>query len=168
MAAKASPTTKPKEPVAAADVGDACPHCRSGAETFSYFKGAYKFDVDFARKLVSDGRKPIELEPDDVKHSINISRIYPQHLEHVSTEYPGIIAHVWGPGESGRWLRGHVLIDGHHRAARCLQLGLPYKVHILTPKESEQVLIYGPISRRRTKPKPSEVPKAESARKRRA
>jgi hypothetical protein len=147
---------------------ESCPHCRTGAESFNYFKGAYRFDVDLARKLVSDGRQPIELEPDDVRYSVDISRIYPQHLPHVSTEYPGIIAHIWGPGKNGSWLKGHLLIDGHHRAARCLQLGISYKVHILTPKESEQVLVYGPMSRRRTKPKPPEEVKTGSAKKRRA
>ena len=131
-----------------------CPHCRSGAESFRYFQGAYKFDVDLARQIVGDGRQAVELDPDDVRHSVDISRIYPQHLPHVSTEFPGIIAHVWGPGPRGRWLHGHLLIDGHHRAARCLQLNLPYRVYILSEKESEQVLIHGPISRRRTKPAP--------------
>lgn len=128
-----------------------CPHCRPGSETFRYFKGAYNFDVDLARKLVGDGREAVELDPEDVRHSVDISRIYPQHLPHVSTEFPGIIAHVWGPGAGGRWLHGHLLIDGHHRAARCLQLSIPYKVYLLSERESEQVLIQGPISRRRTK-----------------
>lgn len=128
-----------------------CPHCRGGAETFRYLKSYYKFDVDLARKMVLDGRESIELEPDDVKYSVDIARIYPEHLEHVDTKYAGIIAHVWGPTKDGEWLEGHLLIDGHHRAARCVQLGIPYRVYLLTKKESEQVVIYGPLSRRRVK-----------------
>ena len=130
-----------------------CPHCRIGTESFRYFKGAYKFDVDQARKIVLDGRESIELSPDDVRYSVDIAHIYPEHLEHVDTKYPGIIAHVWGPGPKGKWLHGHLLIDGHHRAARCLQLRIPYRVHILTPAESEKIVIYGPISRGRIRPK---------------
>jgi hypothetical protein len=130
-----------------------CPHCRPGSESFRYFNGAYKFDVDLARKIVSDGRESVELEPDDVKYSVDMSRIYPQHLPHVDTKFPGIIAHVWGPDGDGKWLHGHLLIDGHHRAARCLQLGIPYRVYLLTKQESEQVVLHGPVSRRRVKTK---------------
>lgn len=134
-----------------------CPHCRSGTETFRYMRGAYRFDVDLARKIVADGRVPIELDPEDVRYSVDMVRIYPQHLPHVDTRYPGIIAHVWGPGADDLWLQGHLLIDGHHRAARCLQLGLPYYVHILSQEESELVVIYGPVAHGQAKPKPSDV-----------
>lgn len=121
-----------------------CPHCVGGAETYRYFKGAYLFDVDLAREIVLDGREPVELEPEDVEYSVDMSRIYPQHLEHVDTQYPGIIAHLWGPGDDGNWLHGHLLIDGHHRAARCLQLGIPYFVYIMTEDESQQIILKGP------------------------
>ena len=123
---------------------ETCPHCVDGRETYHYFKGAYKFDVDLAREIVQDGREAVELEPDDVEYSVDMSWICEQHLEHVNTEYPGIIAHVWGPGEDGNWLHGHLLIDGHHRAARCLQLGIPFFAHILTEDESQQILLKGP------------------------
>ncbi|MCA9050962.1 MAG: hypothetical protein KDA89_19630 [Planctomycetaceae bacterium] len=121
-----------------------CPHCRGGEETYGYFKRAYVFDVDLARKIVADGREPIELDRNDVEYSVEISRIYPQHLDHVDPQYAGIVAHLWGPGEDGNWLHGHLLIDGHHRAARCLRDDLPYFVHILTEEESQRVLKRGP------------------------
>jgi hypothetical protein len=41
-------------------------------------------------------------------------------------------------------LHGNTLIDGHHRAARCLQDGLPYYVYVLNQLESQQILIHGP------------------------
>lgn len=173
MPATKTPSRKSKsrrpsapKPIAKSD----CPHCQSGAESFRYFKGAYKFDVDLAREIVSDGRKSIELNPEDVRYSVDISRIYPEHLEHVDTQYPGIIAHVWGPGAKGKWLRGHLLIDGHHRAARCLQLRIPYRVHLLTQAESERIVVHGPISRGRFRPKPEsadEKPKSKSPRRKR-
>ena len=92
-----------------------CPHCSSGPETFRYIKNIFNFDVDLARKIVAVGHEPIELEPDDVLYSVDMSRIYPQHLKHVNTKYPGIIAHIWYPQPDGELLHGHVLIDGHHR-----------------------------------------------------
>ncbi len=121
-----------------------CPHCRGGRETFWYMKERYLFDVDHARRLVQDGREVLELEEDDVHHSVDMSRIYPEHLPHVSVEYPGIIAHIWFTQESGERLHGHLLIDGHHRAARCLQLGIPFRVQLLTEEESREILLRSP------------------------
>ncbi len=121
-----------------------CPHCSSGPETFRFMDNIYNFDVDLAREIVRDGREAIELEPEDVEYSVDISRIYPQHVEHVNPIYPGIIAHIWYPEPDGTVLHGHVLIDGHHRAARCLQDGLQYRVHILSEDESRRVLLTAP------------------------
>ena len=126
------------------DDREECPHCKDGHETFQYMSKVYKFDVDVAREIVWDGREPIELEPEDVHHSVDICHIYPQHVQHVNPIYPGIIAHVWYPEPDGTVFHGHVLIDGHHRAARCLQDGIPYMVHILSESESRQVTVKGP------------------------
>jgi len=121
-----------------------CPHCRSGTETFRYMQRKYLFDVDAARKLVQDGREPVELDDDDTRHSVDISRIYAEHLPHVNTQYPGIVAHLWYQQPDGEVVHGHLLIDGHHRAARCLQLGQPFFVHILTEDESRAIAIKAP------------------------
>jgi len=124
-----------------------CPHCRGGAETFRYMKRNYLFDVDQARKLVQDGREPVELDDDDVRHSVDISRIYPEHLPHVDTRYPGIIAHLWYQQPDGEVLHGHLLIDGHHRAARCLELKQPFFVHVLSEDESRTIQLKAPAIR---------------------
>lgn len=121
-----------------------CPHCVNGPETFRYINRLYKFDVDLARKIVLDGRAPVELEPDDVKYSVEWSRIYPEHLAHVDVKYPGIIAHYWYPESEDTVLHGHVLIDGHHRAARTLELGVPFYVYLLSEEESRRVIIRAP------------------------
>lgn len=121
-----------------------CPHCSSGPETFRYVKNMYRFDVDMARAFLADGRDPIELEPDDVRYSVDNTRIYPEHLEHVNLKYPGIIAHYWFPEKDGTILHGHLLIDGNHRAARSLQLGAPFFVQVLTEDESREILMEGP------------------------
>ncbi len=121
-----------------------CPHCGNGEETFRYMDRLWRFDVDLARQCVNDGREVVELEPDDVKFSVEVCRIYPQHVKHVNPVYPGIIAHIWYPEPDGNVAHGHLLIDGHHRAARCLELERPYYVHILTEEESRAVMIDGP------------------------
>ena len=104
----------------------------------------YKFDVDQAREIVSDGREAIELEPDDVKYALEWSNIYKEHLAHVDVRFPGIIAHYWYPEPDGPLLHGTVLIDGHHRAARTLELGVPFFVQVLSPEESLRVTVRAP------------------------
>lgn len=100
----------------------------------------YVIDAEKARQFVRDGREPVELDPEDVHYCLQKKRIHEDHLAHVDVTYPGIIAHVWYPNAAGELTRGHRLIDGHHRAARCLQLGLPFFVYLLSEEESEAVL----------------------------
>ena len=42
--------------------------------------------------------------------------------------------------KEGQQVSGHRLIDGHHRAARCLELGIPYRAYILNEQESIEIL----------------------------
>jgi len=121
-----------------------CPHCRTGDETFRYSKSVYKFDVDMAREFANDGREPIELEREDVQFSVDSTHIYPDHVQHVDPRFPGIIAQMWYPEPDGSVSHGNTLIDGHHRAARCLLDDLPYFVYLLSEDESQQILIKGP------------------------
>lgn len=120
-----------------------CPHCVGGAETYGYLKRKWVYDVDRARKLVSDGREAVALETSDVKYLVNDSRIHEEHINHVNTKYPGIIAHLWGPQKDGEVVHGHVLIDGNHRAARCLRDKIPFRAYLLTEAESERILLRG-------------------------
>ena len=139
---KSRKTAKRKPPARKAkSQRDECLHCKSGPESFRYMGNIYRFDVDKARRLVSDGREPVELEPDDVQYSVDVCHIYPEHVKHVNPEFPGIIAHIWYPDPSSELLHGHVLIDGHHRAARCLELDRPYFVYLLSEEESREVLL---------------------------
>lgn len=123
-----------------------CPHCKPGSETYrcKYFGKRYVFDVTRARQLVLDGRKPVEVEEDCLRIELEETRIHREHLPHVETKYPGLIAHVWFPLPSGELAHGHLLIDGNHRAARCLELGIPYFAHVLSEKESYSLLLEGP------------------------
>ncbi len=121
-----------------------CSHCVDGPETYWYMAHKYLFDVDYARQLVSDGREPVEIDDESVQHAVETSVINEAHLAHVKTEYPGIIAHIWYTTEDGEVIHGHLLIDGHHRAARCLQLGLPFFATLLSEEESRTVLLKSP------------------------
>lgn len=121
-----------------------CPHCVSGPETYWYMKRRYLFDVDLARELVQDGREPVEVDDASVQKSVEWTRIYPEHVKHVKTKYPGIIAHVWYTLDNGERLHGHLLIDGNHRAAACLERGIPFYAHVLTEEESLQIVLKSP------------------------
>ncbi len=138
-----SAKSKPKSVVPAVSVAEPCPHCVGGPETYGYLKRAFVYDVNLAREIVSDGREPVEMDRSDVAYCVNDCRIHEEHLDHVDPKYPGILAHLWGPGESGALEHGHLLIDGNHRAARCLRDGLPYRAYLLTEEESERILKRG-------------------------
>lgn len=117
-----------------------CKICSAtGRETFRFMREKFIFDVDLARELVQDGREPVELDDDDVEFSLKKCHLHKHHIPHVNVSYPGIIAHVWYP-QDGEKVQGHRLIDGHHRAARCLQLGVPFRAYLLTEEESLAIL----------------------------
>lgn len=115
-----------------------------GRETFGYMKRKYVFDITRAIEIASDGREPVELDDDDVRFSLDKVRINKKHLEHVDVSRPGIVAIVHAFGEDGALVKGHRMIDGHHRAARCLELGLPFSVYLLNERESIQILERSP------------------------
>ena len=121
-----------------------CSRCnREGGEEFQCMKKQYVFDVDKARKFVADGREVLELDLNDVEFSVGRCEINEGHLAHVDPTIPGIMAHVYFP-DGDRIVHGHRLIDGHHRAARCLQLGIPYRIRLLSEEESIRVLTRSP------------------------
>jgi len=97
------------------------------------------FDIEKARQLIQDGREPVELEADDVRYSLERCRLKRDQVSDANVQRPGIIAHIWSFGSDGEAVHGHELIDGHHGAARCLEAGLPFFVHVLTEEESRAV-----------------------------
>jgi glutamate-1-semialdehyde 2,1-aminomutase len=124
-----------------------CPRCRRGQKRFWYLGGLYLYDVDRARQVVADGREPVEVEDESTRESVDGSELDEVHVDHVDPSIPGIIAHVEHRKEDGAVVRGHVLIDGHHRAARCLRDGLVFRASLLSEEESVAVLSRGPDGR---------------------
>src|SRR5439155_17198266 len=89
-------------------------------------------------------REPVEVDDESLRLSMIGCRLVPAHVDHVDPKYPGIISHVWYADPAGEDLHGHVLIDGNHRAARCLRDGLPYFAYVLSECESREILLLGP------------------------
>ena len=130
-----------------ADAPAECPRCRRrGPEFYQYLQHHYEFDVDAARLLAADGREPVEVEPESVRDSVRLSKVYGQHVDHVDPTFPGIIAFVWFTTDDGETFRGHLLIDGNHRAARCLRDDRPFFAYLLTEDESRGILLKSPES----------------------
>jgi hypothetical protein len=134
----------------ATSIGDGmtteCDRCRDHRrkETFHYLWHSYEYDIDLAHRLVNDGREPVEVEEESVRASIDRCTIVKEHVFHVDARLPGIIAHIRFTDADGEVYRGHVLIDGNHRAARCLSEQLPFWAYLLTEQESQQVLLRSP------------------------
>jgi SAM-dependent methyltransferase len=120
------------------------PETPPGRETFRYLSKNYIFDITRAIELVGDGREPVELDEDDVRFSLKKVRINQEHLERVDVSRPGILAIVHAFDPNGAVVKGHRLIDGHHRAARCLELGRPFPAYLLTERESIDILLRSP------------------------
>ena len=137
-------TAAPRAAAPAAGKAPDCPRCRAtGAETY-WFRDLYEFDVDRARALVADGREPVEVDEEDLRLSCSETRIDRRHLDHVDPTIPGIIAAAFFRNPDGEEVWGHLLIDGNHRAARCVRDGLPYLAHVLSDEESREVLLKSP------------------------
>src|SRR5687767_4352519 len=121
---------------------DNCSVCAPrNSEWYRYLRGSYVFDVDMAREIVQDGRRPLVLSVGDLRYCVANSRIRKRHVAHVNLRFPGIMAHVFFTNAEGMEEHGHLLIDGNHRAAKSLRLGVPYQFYLLTEKESRRILI---------------------------
>jgi hypothetical protein len=106
----------------------------------------YIFDVDLARCLVADGREAVLLDRPSVSDAVRYSTIRHEHIAHVDPSIPGIISHVWFVEEDGRTVHGHLLIDGNHRAAHCLETNRDFFAHLLSEEESRQILLRSPTT----------------------
>lgn len=125
-----------------------CARCQlnaeDGGEVFYHRKNAFKFDVDLAIQIVSDGREPVEVDDDTLRRALLDTEVDEQHLPHVNIGRPGIIANVTYHLDDGQTVTAHLLIDGNHRAARSLQVERPFSVYLLTEAETARTLLRAP------------------------
>jgi hypothetical protein len=108
----------------------------------------YLYDIDRARTLTADGREPVEVEEDSVRASVAECELDDFHVPHVNAAIPGLIAHIHYPLKNGEVIKAHVLIDGHHRAARCLRERRPFFAYLLSEQESLDILLRSPIKKK--------------------
>lgn len=124
---------------------ECCRRKRSGlTEMFCYLGYHFIFNVDRANEIVRDGRQPVEIEEDSVQMTVRTNELEPEHVAHVDPDRPGIIAHVQYTTEQGETFTGQVLIDGNHRAARCVELKRPFFAYLLSEEESRAILLRQP------------------------
>jgi hypothetical protein len=122
-----------------------CDICSAkGPETFRCMRRSFIFDVDKAREIVADGRPTWEMNRGDVRFEVRTSHIHEHHVPHVKVRFPGIVARVRVHLPGGRRGEGEILIDGHHRAAKCLRLNRPFFAYRLSVEESDAVLLKRP------------------------
>jgi hypothetical protein len=141
----AQPTQKQEAPPRppAREGESKCRRCRGGKETFHYLYGRYLYDVDRARAIAADGREAVEVEEESARASVEESELDVRHVDHVNPTIPGVIAHIHYRLDDGEVVKAYVLIDGHHRAARCLRDGVPFLAYLLTEEESKAILLRG-------------------------
>src|SRR5258708_2772834 len=107
-----------------------CPERKAGTtEVYVLREGpdSYVFNVDKAKRIVADGRKPTALSEPTIAKLVAVNHHAPEHLPHVDPLRPGIIVHRYG---------GLVLLDGIHRAVRCLREKRVFYVRTLSYRES--------------------------------
>jgi len=118
-----------------------CPRCqwmlRRAQQVYSVQGelGTYLFDVNLAKRMVHSvkGRPTAIVPPDMLRHMLEVNDEHHEaHIDHVDPSVPGII---------GQRLGGVCLIDGNHRARRCLRDGIPFHAYMLDLKESSDCMM---------------------------
>jgi hypothetical protein len=96
--------------------------------------GEYVFNVERARQIANDGRhRAFEVPREMVEQMLSVNEDHvPEHIDHVDPSQPGILAQRWG---------GVALIDGNHRARRCLRDGFVFRAFMLDLIESRACMV---------------------------
>jgi hypothetical protein len=115
-------------------------------EVFYHRRGTYKFDVDLAIEIATDGREPVEVEEESLRRCMRKTEIDEKYLRKVKIGRPGIIVNVPYHLDDGRTIVAHLLIDGNHRATRCLRDGQPFFAYVLDEEETTRTLLRSPAT----------------------
>ncbi len=117
-----------------------CKECRGrrdGVQVYScirlHDKSKLVWDIELALQLCQDGRQPVLFDNEHVQAVLQVNQIDPMHLAHVDPWIPGIAVEL---GKNDAGLAILTLIDGSHRAAQCLELGIAFYVYVLSEEES--------------------------------
>jgi hypothetical protein len=94
--------------------------------------GSSVFDVEKAKQIAADGRRPVLVPPDALAPFLEASHYEEAHLPHVDLAAPGIL---------GQRFSGLFILDGVHRAARCLHEQRDFHACVLTQQETLSCLV---------------------------
>jgi hypothetical protein len=94
--------------------------------------GSSVFDVEKAKQIVSDGRRPDPVPADALALLLVTSHYEEAHVPHVNPDSPGIL---------GQRFSGPFLLDGIHRAARCLGEEKVFHAFVLSQEETLSCLV---------------------------
>ncbi|MGC2696762.1 MAG: hypothetical protein WA738_13335 [Candidatus Angelobacter sp.] len=94
--------------------------------------GSSVFDVEKAKQIAADGRPPELVPMDSLALLLAASQYEETHTAHVNTDLPGTL---------GQRFSGPFLLDGMHRAARCLHEGKGFHAFALTQEETLSCLV---------------------------
>lgn len=90
------------------------------------------YDVERAKQIAADGRRAEQVPLPALSLLLAVSDYEEAHLAHVDAGKAGII---------GQRFSGPFLLDGVHRAARCLLEKRPFPAFVLTPQETLSCLM---------------------------
>lgn len=110
-----------------------------GVETYTVSDnnyGTFTWNVEQASRLAS--QDVFELDIEQTSRFLQVTVNEPLHYDHIDPTIPGIVAQV--PIELPDPLL--VMIDGGHRAGRCLRDKLPFSVRFLEPEESRKCILH--------------------------
>ncbi len=116
-----------------------CAECRGrrdGVQVYSTVRlrdmGRLAWDVELALQICADGREAEHLEPSQIVQMLEVNQVNPIHLDHVDPTIPGIVCILEYTDDQRPAI---CLIDGSHRAARCLRDQLPFHIYVLSLSE---------------------------------
>ena len=99
-------------------------------------EGLSIFDVARAVQIVSDGRHAQVIDTEAVGELLGATSYEEAHLVHVDPALPGIV---------GQRFQSRFLLDGVHRAARCLKEGRPFHAFVLSAEETRSSVLWQEI-----------------------
>src|SRR5262249_9351923 len=94
--------------------------------------GTSIFDVDKAKQIIFDGRRPELVSVESLTRLLAATEYDHAHVAHVDAGKPGIL---------GQRFSGLFLLDGVHRAARCLQEKRDFWAFALSQEETLSCLV---------------------------
>jgi hypothetical protein len=116
-----------------------CLECQGRREGFQIYTARVDnqhllaWDVELAWTICADGRTAIRLHRSYLDEMLRVNQYSPAHLEHIDPAQPGIACAIDYTEDLSPVL---CLIDGTHRAARCVRDGISFFVYMLTEEES--------------------------------